>query len=143
MHADPKFEIECEPDEEGGFEAAKLLFQRKDALLQQNGQKKRRSHKTVRPVWRAVFRYDQAMEVHLKTETEKRLKDLSALSGRATDELVEDAMAGYFAEVQQINETLSSRYDDLKSGKAKPIRSDKVEAYFREKSATARSKSGS
>lgn len=83
------------------------------------------------------------MEVHLKAETEKKLKDLSALSGRATDELVEDAMAGYFAEVQQINETLSSRYDDLKSGKAKPIPSDEVEAYFREKSAAARSKSGS
>jgi hypothetical protein len=83
------------------------------------------------------------MEVHLKAETEKKLKDLSALSGRATDELVEDAMAGYFAEVQQIHETLSSRYDDLKSGKVKPIPSDEVEAYFREKSAAARSKSGS
>jgi hypothetical protein len=83
------------------------------------------------------------MEVHLKAETEKELKDLSALSGRATDDLVEDAMAGYFAEVQQIRETLSSRYDDLKSGKVKPIPSDEVEAYFREKGAAARSKSGS
>ena len=83
------------------------------------------------------------MEVHLKAATEKKLKDLSALSGRATDELVEDAMAGYFAEVQQIRETLDSRYDDLKSGKVKSIPSDEVEAYFREKSAAARSKSGS
>lgn len=83
------------------------------------------------------------MEVHLKAETEKKLKDLSALSGRATDELVEDAMAGYFAEVQQIRETLNSRYDDLRSGKVKSIPSDEVEAYFREKSAAARSKSGS
>ena len=66
------------------------------------------------------------MEVHLKAETEKKLKDLSALSGRATDELVEDAMAGYFAEVQQIRETLNSRYDDLKSGKVKSIPSDEV-----------------
>jgi LacI family transcriptional regulator len=32
MHADPKFEIECEPDEQGGFEAAKLLFQRQPKL---------------------------------------------------------------------------------------------------------------
>jgi hypothetical protein len=46
------------------------------------------------------------MEVHLTAETEKKLKHLSALSGRATDELVEDAMAGYFAEVQEIRETL-------------------------------------
>jgi predicted DNA-binding protein len=83
------------------------------------------------------------VEVHLKAETEKKLKDLSALSGRATDELVEDAIAGYFAEVQQIRETLNSRYDDLKSGKVKSIPSDEVEAYFREKSTAARSKSGS
>jgi hypothetical protein len=83
------------------------------------------------------------MEVHLAAETEKKLKELSALSGRATDELVEDAMAGYFAEVQQIRETLHGRYDDLKSGKVKPIPGEKVEAHFREKSAAARSKSGS
>jgi hypothetical protein len=79
------------------------------------------------------------MEVHLTAETEKKLKDLSAMSGRATDELVEDAMAGYFAEVQQIRQTLNGRYDDLKSGKVKPVPGDEVEAHFREKSAAARS----
>ncbi len=36
------------------------------------------------------------MEVHFTPETEKKLKDLSAQSGRGTDDLVEDAMAGYF-----------------------------------------------
>jgi len=82
------------------------------------------------------------MEVHLTAETEKKLKDLSVLSGRATDDLVEDAMAGYFAEVQQISETLNGRYDDLKGGEVKPIPGDEVEAHFREKSA-ARSKPGS
>ena len=79
------------------------------------------------------------MEVHLTAETEKKLKDLSAMSGRATDELVEDAMAGYFAEVQQIRQTLNGRYDDLKSGKVKPVPGDEVEAHFREKSAATRS----
>ena len=79
------------------------------------------------------------MEVHLTAETEKKLKDLSTLSGRATDELVEDAMAGYFAEVLQIREKLTDRYDDLKSGKVKPIPGDEIEAHFCEKSAAARS----
>jgi hypothetical protein len=83
------------------------------------------------------------MEVHLTAETEKKLRDLSALSGRPTDELVEDAVAGYFAEVLQIRETLDSRYDELKSGKVKPILGAEVEAHFREKSAGARSKPGS
>jgi len=36
-----------------------------------------------------------SMEVHLKPETESRLAELAAKSGRATDDLLEDAMAGY------------------------------------------------
>jgi hypothetical protein len=35
--------------------------------------------------------------------------------------LVEDAMAGYFEELTQTREMLNSRYDDLKSGRVKPI----------------------
>ena len=61
------------------------------------------------------------MEVQLTPETEKKLKDLSTESGRGTDDLVEDAMAGYFDEVLQAREMLNSRYDDLKSGSVKPI----------------------
>jgi hypothetical protein len=78
------------------------------------------------------------MEVHFTAETEKKLKDLAAQSGRETDELVEDAMAGYVDELRQTREMLNSRYDDLKSGRVKPIPGDEVEAYFREKSAAAR-----
>jgi predicted DNA-binding protein len=80
------------------------------------------------------------MEVRLTPETEKKLKDLSAQSGRGTDDLVEDAMAEYFHEVVEVRETLNSRYDDLKSGAVKAIPGDEVEAYFREKSAARRSR---
>jgi hypothetical protein len=86
----------------------------------------------------------EGMEVQFTPETEKKLKDLSAMSGRRTDDLVEDAMAGYVGELLQVREMLNSRYDDLKSGRVKPIPGDEVEAYFREKSAAARrSRSGS
>ncbi len=78
------------------------------------------------------------MEVHFSPETEKKLKDLSAESGRDTDDLVEDAMAGYVEEVRQARETLNGRYDDLKSERVKPIAGDEVEAHFREKSAAIR-----
>jgi hypothetical protein len=47
-------------------------------------------------------------------------------------------MAGYVAELVQTREMLNSRYDDLKSGRVKPIPGDEVEAHFREKSAAAR-----
>ncbi len=80
------------------------------------------------------------MEVHFKPETEKKLRDLAAQSGRGTDELAEDAMASYVDEVIRAREMLNSRYDDLKSGRVKSIPGDEVEAYFGEKSAVARRK---
>ncbi|MGA8541787.1 MAG: hypothetical protein WB566_19950 [Terriglobales bacterium] len=79
------------------------------------------------------------MEVHFTPETEKKLKELAAQSGRGTpDELVQEVVEGYFDELAQTREMLNKRYDDLKSGKVKPIPGDEVEAYFREKSAVAR-----
>jgi hypothetical protein len=61
------------------------------------------------------------MEVHFKPDTETRLHELSSTSGRPTDDLVEDAMAGYWAEVAEMREMLDGRYDDIKSGRVKPI----------------------
>jgi predicted DNA-binding protein len=78
------------------------------------------------------------MEVHFTSETEKKLKDLAAQSGRETDELVENATAAYVEELLQTRNMLNSRYDDLKSGRVKPISRDEVIAHFREKSAAAR-----
>ena len=78
------------------------------------------------------------MEVHFTSETEKRLKDLAAQSERGTDELVEDAMAEYVGELAQTREMVNSRYDDLKSGRVRPIPGEEVEAYFHKKSAAAR-----
>jgi hypothetical protein len=42
-------------------------------------------------------------------------------TGRVADELVEDAMAGYFDELAHVRGMLDSCYDDLQSGKVKPI----------------------
>jgi predicted DNA-binding protein len=69
------------------------------------------------------------MVVHLKPETESRLKELSVTTGRAPDDLVEDAMVGYLAELAEIRGTLDGRYDDIKSGRVRPI--DAEEAFNR------------
>ena len=61
------------------------------------------------------------MEVHFKPETESRLHELASKSGRPTDDLIEDAMAGYLAEVVEVRNMLDSRYDEVKSGRVKPI----------------------
>jgi predicted DNA-binding protein len=79
------------------------------------------------------------MEVHFAPETEQKLKDLAAQSGRRTaDELVQHVVEGYFEELAQTREMLNSRYDELKNGRVKPIPGDEVVAHFREKSAAAR-----
>jgi predicted transcriptional regulator len=61
------------------------------------------------------------MEVHLRPEIESRLQELAAKTGRAPDDLIEDAMAGYLQELSQAREMLDSRYDDLNSGRVKPL----------------------
>ena len=61
------------------------------------------------------------MEVCFKPETESRLIELAARSGRAPDELVEDAMAGYLAEMAQVRDTIDNRYNEIQSGRAKTI----------------------
>jgi len=81
------------------------------------------------------------MEVHFRPETESRLQELSAKTGRAPDDLVEDAMAGYLHELAQVREVLDSRYDDLKSGRVKPVDGEKAFANLRRKSKDRRSRS--
>jgi len=61
------------------------------------------------------------MEVHFKPETESRLNELASKSGRAPDELLEDALAGYLEDVAEVREMLDSRYDDIKNGRVTPI----------------------
>ena len=61
------------------------------------------------------------MEVHIKPETESRLTELASKSGRATDDLVEDALAGYLTELAEVREMLDGRCDDIKSGRVKAI----------------------
>ncbi len=69
------------------------------------------------------------MVVHLKPETESRLRELAASTGRAPDDLVEDAMAGYLAELAELRDTLDSRNDEINAGRVKPI--DGEEAFRR------------
>lgn len=69
------------------------------------------------------------MEVHLKPEVQAKLDQMARESGCRSDELVENAVIGYFDELAYTREMLDRRYDDLESGKVKPI--DGEEAYRR------------
>jgi hypothetical protein len=61
------------------------------------------------------------MEVHFAPELQAKIDQWVIETGRPVDELVEDAMAGYVAELAETRGMLDSRYDDLKSGRVKPI----------------------
>jgi predicted transcriptional regulator len=74
------------------------------------------------------------MVVHLKAETESRLRQLAESTGRAPDELVEDAMTGYLAELGQVRDMLDGRYDDIKSGRVQPIDGEAAFDRLRQKS---------
>ncbi len=61
------------------------------------------------------------MEVHFAPDLQAKIDQLAAETGRAPEKLLEDAMAAYVSELGQTREMLDSRYDDLKSGRVKPI----------------------
>jgi hypothetical protein len=61
------------------------------------------------------------MEVHFAPELQAKLDRLVIETGCPVEKLIEDALAGYVPELAQTREMLDSRYDDLKSGRVKPI----------------------
>jgi len=61
------------------------------------------------------------------------------MSGRAPDELIEEALAGYLEAMAEIRETLDSRYDDIESGRVQPIDGEEALARLRRKSDARRS----
>jgi hypothetical protein len=79
------------------------------------------------------------MEIHLTPETEERLHALAAQSAGVTvDKLVQDVIEEYFGDLAQARQTLDRRYDDLESGRVKPVPGDEVIARLRAKSAAFR-----
>jgi hypothetical protein len=78
------------------------------------------------------------MKVNFAPDLQAKLDQLVSETGCAPEKLIEDAMAGYFADLAQTREVLNSRYDNLKTGPVKAIPGDEVIAHFREKSAAAR-----
>ena len=79
------------------------------------------------------------MEVRLAPELQAKIDQLVVETGRSVEDLIEDALARYVADLAETREMLDSRYDDLKSRKVKPIPGDEVVARLRKKSTDRRS----
>jgi predicted transcriptional regulator len=81
------------------------------------------------------------MEVNFRPEIQSRLQELAQQTGRAPDELIEDAMAGYLKEISETRTMLDSRYDDLKSGRVTAVDGESAFAALQHKSKQRRSRS--
>lgn len=75
------------------------------------------------------------MEVHFTPDVQAKLDRLAMDTGRPANELLQDALAGYFEELAETRQVLDSRYDDLESGRVKPIGGDEMKARLRARSA--------
>jgi hypothetical protein len=78
------------------------------------------------------------MEVHFAPELQAKIDQWVMETGLPVEKLIEDALAGYVPELAQTREMLDSRYDDLKSGKVKPIDGEEAFQRLMQKTASQR-----
>jgi hypothetical protein len=74
------------------------------------------------------------MEVHFTLDAQAKLDRLAIDSGRPPDELLQDAFLGYFDDLTETRRMLDSRYNDLKSGRVKPMGGEEMKARLRTRS---------
>jgi predicted transcriptional regulator len=79
------------------------------------------------------------MEIQLTPDVEAKLDQLAIATGRPRSEFVQDALEGYLDDLIVVREMLDRRYDEITSGKVKPIPSADVFRRLREKSDALRS----
>jgi predicted DNA-binding protein len=78
------------------------------------------------------------MEVRLEPELAAKVMQWSAETGQPVADLVEDAITGYFTEVEELRTTLDRRYDDLVSGNVKGVPGDEARRILEERIAARR-----
>jgi hypothetical protein len=96
----------------------------------------RRQPGSIRGKWATLG----GMEVHFTPEVQAKLDQLAAETGRARDEFVRDAMAGYFDELLRTRGMLDRRYDDIQSGKVQLMDGEEAFARLKEKTEAQRNR---
>jgi predicted DNA-binding protein len=73
------------------------------------------------------------MDLNLQPELAAKLEQWSAQTGRPAGEVVEEAIAGYFAEIENVQKTLDSRYDDIVNGRVEPMSGEEAYRLLKER----------
>jgi predicted DNA-binding protein len=74
------------------------------------------------------------MDVPFSADEQARISQIASATGRGADELVREVMTDYLDELAEAREMLDSRYEDIKSGRVKPIDGEEAFARLRRKS---------
>ena len=78
------------------------------------------------------------MEVRLEPALAAKVEQWSAETGRPANELLEDAINGYFSEIEHLKEALARRYDEIASGKVKGLDGPEAVRLIKERAAARR-----
>ena len=78
------------------------------------------------------------MEVRFTPDVQTKLEQMARETGRPSEELVEDAVIGYFDELACSREMLDRRFDDLETGRMKPIDGEEAHRLLMEKTEAQR-----
>lgn len=73
------------------------------------------------------------MDVHFTPDVQAKLEQVESESGCRSEEVIEDALTGYFDELRYKREMLDRRYDDLESGRVTPIDGEEFFERLRER----------
>ncbi|MEQ1948341.1 MAG: hypothetical protein ABL995_14210 [Bryobacteraceae bacterium] len=80
------------------------------------------------------------MEVRISPDAEAKLLELSGRTGRPPAEIVEDALAGYSAEVDATRMELARRLHEVRAGNVKPTDAATAFSALRRKSEERRTR---
>jgi predicted transcriptional regulator len=75
------------------------------------------------------------MEVHFPPEVQARLDQMARDTGRPGEELLQDAVISLYDELAFTRETLGRRFEDMESGRLKPVPGEEAFARLRARSA--------
>jgi predicted DNA-binding protein len=78
------------------------------------------------------------MGIEIKPAQEAKIDNLAAATGRVKADILEEVIESYFYELEGVRELLDGRYDDIKSGRVKPLAGEEVFERLRRKSAERR-----
>jgi hypothetical protein len=78
------------------------------------------------------------MELHLESALAAKVEQWSAQTGRPAEDLVEEAITGYFNELGELQSTLDRRYDEIDRGSVEPMSGDEAYRLLKERAAGRR-----